>query len=163
MTDFEASVYALVRRIPRGRVVSYGAIAAILGKPRAARGVGRALRDLPDPEGIPWWRVLNRNGEISIPPIDHARRLQRVLLEGEGVEFDARGRVDWRRFGWSGEGVMGDADRAAAGGEGREEVAGAGAAASETGAAATAGAAGTGSGSGARDVDSDVTLPRRRR
>jgi methylated-DNA-protein-cysteine methyltransferase-like protein len=163
VTDFEESVYALVRRIPRGRVVSYGAIAAMLGKPRAARGVGRALRDLPDPEGIPWWRVLNRNGEISIPPIDHARRLQRVLLEGEGVEFDARGRVDWRRFGWGGEGAVGGEDRGAADGQGRGEATGAEVAGIASGAAATADTVRAGSGTGARDVASGVTPPRRRR
>jgi methylated-DNA-protein-cysteine methyltransferase related protein len=102
MTDFTERVYRTVRRVPRGQVVSYGGVAAILGSPRAARGVGHALHALPDGSDVPWWRVVNRNGEISIRGAVHAARLQRVLLEAEGVSFDERGRIDWRRFGWDG-------------------------------------------------------------
>ena len=103
MSTFTERVYAMVRRVPRGQVVSYGGIAALLGHPRAARGVGQALRALPDDADVPWWRVINRNGEISIRGDFHAPQLQRALLEGEGVEFGANGRVDWRRFGWDGQ------------------------------------------------------------
>ena len=92
----------MVRRVPRGRVVSYGGVAALLGRPRAARGVGMALRALSDEADVPWWRVINRNGEISIRGM-HAPQLQRALLEGEGVEFSGNGRVDWKRFGWDGQ------------------------------------------------------------
>jgi O-6-methylguanine DNA methyltransferase len=98
---FATRVYQLVRSIPRGRVASYGAVAAVLGKPRAARGVGQALRTLPDGSDVPWWRVINGRGEVSIGGLLHGRRLQRALLEGEGVEFDAQGRVAWNRFGWN--------------------------------------------------------------
>lgn len=101
MSTFSDRVYELVRRIPPGRVVSYGGVAALLGHPRAARGVGSALCALPEDTDVPWWRVVNRNGEISITCADHSARLQRVLLEAEGVEFDARGRIDWQRFGWT--------------------------------------------------------------
>jgi methylated-DNA-protein-cysteine methyltransferase related protein len=100
--DFTQRVYAMVARVPRGRIVSYGGVAALLGHPRAARGVGRALHALPDGSAVPWWRVVNRNGEISIRGFPHADRLQRTLLEAEGVRFDGRGRADWRRFGWDG-------------------------------------------------------------
>jgi methylated-DNA-protein-cysteine methyltransferase related protein len=100
--SFTQRVYRMVRRVPRGRVVSYGGVAALLGQPRAARGVGQALHALPDGSDVPWWRVINRNGEISIRGEPHAARLQRALLEGEGVEFGANGRVDWKRFGWDG-------------------------------------------------------------
>lgn len=100
MSTFAESVRAVVRRVPRGKVVSYGGVAAILGRPRAARGVGRALSTLPDASDVPWWRVINRNGEISIKGVLHGPALQRTLLEREGVRF-VRGRVDWRRFGWS--------------------------------------------------------------
>jgi methylated-DNA-protein-cysteine methyltransferase related protein len=103
MTDFTERVYRLVRRVPQGRVISYGGVAAMLGSPRAARGVGHALHALPDGSDVPWWRVVNRNGEISIRGMVHGARLQRVLLEREGVIFDGRGRIDWRRFGWDGE------------------------------------------------------------
>jgi methylated-DNA-protein-cysteine methyltransferase-like protein len=93
----------MVRRVPPGTVVSYGGIAALLGHPRAARGVGQALRALPDDSDVPWWRVVNRNGEISIRGVVHGPQLQRALLEDEGVEFSASGRIDWKRFGWDGQ------------------------------------------------------------
>ena len=100
--DFTHRVWQVVQRCPRGKVVSYGGVAAIMGHPRAARGVGHALSALPSGTKVPWWRVINRNGEISIKGRPHAARLQRVLLEKEGVKFNARGRVDWRKFGWDG-------------------------------------------------------------
>jgi methylated-DNA-protein-cysteine methyltransferase-like protein len=103
MTTFTERVYRMVRRVPHGRVVSYGGIAALLGQPRAARGVGQALHALPDGSDVPWWRVVNRNGEISIRGVPHGAQLQRALLEGEGVEFGSVGRVDWKRFGWDGQ------------------------------------------------------------
>ncbi|HEX6939197.1 MAG TPA: MGMT family protein [Longimicrobiales bacterium] len=115
MSDFSARVYELVRRVPPGRVVSYGGVAALLGRPRAARGVGRALRELPEGHDVPWWRVVNHAGEISVGRVDpHAARLQRVLLETEGVAFDGRGRIDWDRYGWAG--PHGDARSGAPGG-----------------------------------------------
>jgi methylated-DNA-protein-cysteine methyltransferase-like protein len=86
-------------------VVSYGGVAAIMGQPRAARAVGRALCALPDGSEVPWWRVINRNAEISIRCVDHGPALQRALLEREGVRFDRNGRTDWKRFGWDGSGV----------------------------------------------------------
>src|SRR5688572_11109750 len=95
--SFAESVYALVARIPRGRAVSYGGIAAMLGAPRAARGVGTALGALPIDTQVPWWRVVNRNGEISIKGDPGLAALQRRLLTREGVRFDARDRIDWDR------------------------------------------------------------------
>src|SRR5207247_2265858 len=97
--DFTARVYALVSRIPRGRAVSYGGVAAILGSPRAARGVGSALGSLPIETAVPWWRVVNRNGEISIKGEPGLAALQRKLLEKEGVRFGRKGRLDWEKFG----------------------------------------------------------------
>ena len=104
---FREAVYRLVRRVPRGRIVSYGGVAAMLGAPRAARGVGAALNALPDDHDVPWWRVVNRDGEVSTPAHDGTARLQRALLEDEGVVFDARGRASWERFGWRGPGGAG--------------------------------------------------------
>ena len=80
MPDFAAQVYALVMQCPRGRVVSYGGVAAMLGKPRAARAVGRALNSLPDGSKVPWWRVVNSRGEVSIRGVEHGEILQRTLL-----------------------------------------------------------------------------------
>jgi methylated-DNA-protein-cysteine methyltransferase-like protein len=100
--DFTERVYRMVRQCPRGKVVSYGGIAALLGHPRAARGVGNALAALTDLSRVPWWRVVNHNGEISIKSAGHGAILQRKLLEAEGVKFDRRGRIDWKKFGWDG-------------------------------------------------------------
>lgn len=100
-STFHARVYAVIRSVPRGKIVSYGGVAAILGQPRAARGVGRALSELPANTDVPWWRVVNRNGEISIRGAMHGAIIQRKMLEREGVRFDRRGRIDWSIHGWS--------------------------------------------------------------
>jgi methylated-DNA-protein-cysteine methyltransferase-like protein len=102
--NFFERVYILVRLIPRGRVASYGQIAALLGHPQAARTVGWALNALrgSEVEAVPWQRVINSQGRISISRVDLGADLQRALLEQEGVLFDERGRVDLKRFGWQG-------------------------------------------------------------
>ncbi|HOX24815.1 MAG TPA: MGMT family protein [Candidatus Krumholzibacteria bacterium] len=92
-------IYAVVLAIPRGRVATYGQVAELAGLPGRARLVGRAMRELPDDSAIPWQRVINARGAISAR---RGEREQRLLLEDEGVEFDARGRVSLARFGWSG-------------------------------------------------------------
>ena len=97
--SFYEAVWALAKRIPSGRVVAYGQLAGWLGNPRAARAVGYAMFHVPD-ESVPWQRVINARGEISVGGHLHRPELQRRLLEAEGVEFDGRGRVDFRRFGW---------------------------------------------------------------
>jgi methylated-DNA-protein-cysteine methyltransferase related protein len=101
--DFASTVYRVVTKCPRGRVVSYGGVAALLGRPRAARAVGRALNALPDGSDVPWWRVINSRGEVSIRGVAHGEVLQRTLLEREGVKFERNGRVSWKRFGWQGD------------------------------------------------------------
>ena len=100
---FARAVYAVVREIPRGRVVTYGQVAAFLGHPRAARAVGTALAHLPKPLAriVPWQRVINASGRISIRGDVLRPDLQRQLLELEGVLFRG-GRVDLKRFRWSG-------------------------------------------------------------
>ena len=99
--DGYARVYAVVRRIPRGRVATYGQVAALAGRPRHARLVGYALHALPDRTTVPWHRVVNAEGRISVRRTAPAAGLtQRLLLEREGVRFDARGRVSLERFGW---------------------------------------------------------------
>ncbi|MEJ2541949.1 MAG: MGMT family protein [Gemmatimonadota bacterium] len=101
--SFARRVYAVVRRVPPGTVTSYGAVAALAGSPRAARGVGAALNALlPGDQDVPWWRVVNRHGALSIPADLGLRALQRTLLESEGVVFLASGRVDLDRHAWSG-------------------------------------------------------------
>lgn len=84
--------YALVCRVPYGRVVSYGKVAQVLGNPLAAQGVRSALRAL-FPTDVPWWRVVKKDGAVSAPRPDTGGRSQRDRLEGEGVKFDASGKV----------------------------------------------------------------------
>lgn len=100
---FARAVYALVRRVPRGRVVTYGQVAALLGHPRAARAVGTALSNLPPALArvVPWQRVINAAGGISFRGDLHRPDLQRQLLELEGVVFRGA-RTDLRRFRWAG-------------------------------------------------------------
>jgi methylated-DNA-protein-cysteine methyltransferase-like protein len=90
-----------VRRIPRGRVATYGQVAALAGLPRQARLVGYALHALPEHTPLPWHRVLGAGGRLSLMRLSpSAGFTQRLRLEREGVGFDARGRVDLARFGW---------------------------------------------------------------
>ena len=102
MSSFYDRVYDVVRRIPPGRVTTYGHVAALCGNPRAARTVGWALHALPDETDVPWQRVVNARGGISIGKVGVPPALQRALLEGEGVEFGASGRIDLDAFGWIG-------------------------------------------------------------
>ncbi len=97
--SFAERVRATVREIPAGRVSTYGTIAAICGSPRAARGVGAVLGGEFESE-LPWWRVINRNGQITIPAELGMRTLQRARLEDEGVRFDAAGRVRMDLHQW---------------------------------------------------------------
>lgn len=98
--DFREQVYALVARIPAGQVATYGQIARLLGAPRSARMVGRALSTLPAERQIPWHRVVNRLGRISERwphlRMDH----QAHLLESEGIKFEATGAIDLSRYRW---------------------------------------------------------------
>jgi len=94
-------IYSVVRRIPRGRVATYGDVAARAGRPGHARQVGYALHALRAGQRVPWHRVVNARGTISLrrrPGDDHT---QRILLEREGVHFDQRGRLDLRRLRWA--------------------------------------------------------------
>jgi methylated-DNA-protein-cysteine methyltransferase-like protein len=97
-------VHDTVRRIPSGRVATYGQVAAVAGLPGRALFVGFALAALPDGTDVPWHRVVNARGEISPRAGDRAsEKIQRLILESEGVPFDGRGRIDLDRFRWTGE------------------------------------------------------------
>ena len=99
MKRFHAAVYRLVERIPRGRVATYGQIAALIGYPRAARAVGRAMKHVPG--HLPWHRVVNAQGGISRRANVGSMLTQRVLLEQEGVPV-RRGRIRLREHRWAG-------------------------------------------------------------
>jgi methylated-DNA-protein-cysteine methyltransferase-like protein len=93
-------IYAIVRLIPRGRVATYGQVAAYVSR-CTPRQVGYAMAALPYKD-VPWQRVINSKGMISFPPNSRGAMEQRGLLEVEGIMFDRSGRVDLRRFGWAG-------------------------------------------------------------
>ncbi len=97
--DLRARIYSVVARIPRGRVATYGQVAALAGAPRHARQVGYALHDLPQGTTLPWHRVINARGEVSRRSEPGWDAFQRRLLEAEGVEF-RRGRIDLERYRW---------------------------------------------------------------
>jgi methylated-DNA-protein-cysteine methyltransferase-like protein len=102
MQDPNARIYAAIAAIPRGRVASYGAIAARAGLPGRARLVGRLLGEAPDGMGLPWFRVLRASGQIALPPGSRGFLEQCQRLRAEGVEVD-RGRVALSRFGLDGD------------------------------------------------------------
>lgn len=98
----------IIRRVPKGRVATYGQIAALAGLPAYARHVGHALRSLAPDSRVPWYRIVNARGEIAVRSSKHSASAirrdceteQAFLLCGEGVEFDENGRIDMSRFQW---------------------------------------------------------------
>lgn len=101
MIRFHRAVWRLVDAIPRGQVATYGQLAALLGYPRAARAVGAAMRHCP--ADLPWHRVVNARGGISLRANMSGMLTQRIRLEQEGVGFRA-GRVPLARHRWVGPG-----------------------------------------------------------
>ena len=97
--SFYTAIWDLVRAIPPGRVMTYGQIATLLGSPRAARAVGYAMFFAP-PSDVPWHRVINAKGEISLGGHVDRPLEQRARLQGEGVVFDAEGRIPLRTYLW---------------------------------------------------------------
>jgi methylated-DNA-protein-cysteine methyltransferase-like protein len=94
-----AGVYAVVKRIPKGRVMTYGQIATLLESRLSPRAVGWAMHGCP--RGVPWQRVVNASGGMSTDRLpDIPPGLQRALLEGEGIEFRVSGKVDLERYRW---------------------------------------------------------------
>ncbi len=94
-------IYEIVGQIPFGRVATYGQIAALAGNPRLSRVVGYALHVNPDPEGIPCYRVVNRFGEVSPRFAFGGGEIQRGLLEAEGIEFSADGKINLEKYIWT--------------------------------------------------------------
>jgi methylated-DNA-protein-cysteine methyltransferase-like protein len=97
--DHYDRIYAVVRRIPRGRVATYGQIADLAGLDGRARQVGYAMRTLTI-EGIPWHRVVNSRGQISERAEPGGDLIQRQLLEREGVKFDTADRLELKHYRW---------------------------------------------------------------
>ena len=98
--DAVKAILAVVARIPRGRVTTYGSVAARAGLPGRARLVGKVLRELPTGKRVPWHRVIAAAGRIALPASSPSRQRQIERLQREGV-FVVHGRVDMERHGWS--------------------------------------------------------------
>ena len=98
--SFHERAIEVVRSIPLGRVATNGLVATMAGNPRAARQVTRVLHTSSRKEKLPWHRVVNREGRISLKP-GHGYEMQRELLSGEGIKFDDSDRIDLSRFLWS--------------------------------------------------------------
>lgn len=97
--SFSRRVKELITRIPRGKVATYGQIAAYAGNPRAARQVVWILHSSSGKEKLPWHRVINSKGRISLKP-NYGYEIQRELLRKEGIEFDENDTVDFGRYLW---------------------------------------------------------------
>ena len=105
--EFCLHVYELVRDIPSGKVMTYGGIAALISKPESmdplayhrirARWVGYALKSCP--EDVPWWRVVNAKGQVSLR-MGHGPHIQPLMLEEEGITLNSDGSVDLETFLW---------------------------------------------------------------
>lgn len=99
--NFDALVLHLVARIPVGRVATYGQVAALAGRPRNSRQVGKILGHLLPKSAVPWHRVVNAQGKISQRAEPHGTEsLQRRLLEAEGITFTKSGRIRMTDFAW---------------------------------------------------------------
>lgn len=100
--SFRARVYDLVLRIPRGRVMSYGLVARVLGTGYDARAIGNVMYATPDDgRNIPWHRVINSQGGCSTQGMTTPPDLQQRLLETEGIVFNDKGRCDLKKYLWS--------------------------------------------------------------
>ncbi len=100
MTEFSRAVMAYVKKIPKGKVASYGQIARLAGKPNGARGVGWILNSSAEAHDLPWQRVLNSKGKISFPKNSDEFKLQKSLLQREGIKFFEDHSIDLDKFGW---------------------------------------------------------------
>jgi methylated-DNA-protein-cysteine methyltransferase-like protein len=109
-TPFTRQVKAVLRRIPRGRVATYGQVAALAGRERAARGVAWILHSSSDAAGLPWHRVIGGKGRISLGR-GRGFEEQKKRLAGEGVTVGRAGRIDLKRYQW--ESASGAAARSA--------------------------------------------------
>ena len=101
MTAFEL-IYEQVKRIPRGKVATYGQIAMLAGNPRWSRAVGYALHANPDPENIPCYRVLNRFGGLAPAFAFGGAERQAILLRTDGIEVRDDNTVDLEKYMWDG-------------------------------------------------------------
>ena len=93
-------LYRIVRRIPKGKVATYGQVATLAGFSGQGRLAGYALHGLKEGTDVPWYRVVNRMGRISFPPDSEGGVIQRSLLKSEGVRFNNDGSIPMEKFQW---------------------------------------------------------------
>jgi methylated-DNA-protein-cysteine methyltransferase-like protein len=99
MSELYEKIYSTIRKIPRGKVATYGQIARLAGLGPHARLVGYALHALTPEKRVPWHRVVSASGKISLR--GEGMTIQRKLLESEGVEFTEGGKIAFSRFRWA--------------------------------------------------------------
>ena len=99
-TSFHQRVIEIIKQIPKGKVATYGQIAAYVGSPRAARQVVRTLHSSSRKEDLPWHRLVNSQGRISLKP-NQGYEIQKTLLMKEGVVFDLQDNIDFDRYLWT--------------------------------------------------------------
>lgn len=98
-TEFAEKAILIIKSIPKGRICTYGGVAAMAGNPAGARTVAWLLHSSSAKEHLPWHRIINSRGTISLKP-GYGYELQRQLLESEGVDFDLNNHIDFERFLW---------------------------------------------------------------
>ncbi|ENM5827338.1 MGMT family protein [Vibrio metoecus] len=98
MDQFLQQIFVVIHQIPVGKVSTYGAVAKMAGYPGYARHVGKALGNLPDGSQLPWYRVINSQGKISLQGNDFIRQQQRLLAEG--IEVSEAGKISLRKYQW---------------------------------------------------------------
>lgn len=101
--NFKESVIEIVKSIPKGKVTTYGTVALLANYPRNGRFVGGILHFNSEKENLPWQRVVNKDGFISIKSKEHPKELQKALLEQEGVEVSSDFMINLDKYGWFGE------------------------------------------------------------
>ena len=94
------TIFGVISRIPKGQVATYGQIAKIAGIPGHARQVGYALHRLPDGSNVPWHRVINAKGQVSLSPHDVSSSIQKSLLKKEGIRLSEKDRISLKKYGW---------------------------------------------------------------
>jgi len=99
-SEIYQKIYGIVKQIPCGHVATYGQIAMLAGIPGHARQVGYAMYALPDDSDVPWHRVINAKGEVSIRSDPFFADIQRHLLEAEGITFDEKNRIPLKQYLW---------------------------------------------------------------
>ncbi len=100
--NFKDRVIEIIKKIPYGRVTTYGTVATLVGFPRGGRFVGGVLHFNSEKFDLPWHRVINRNGFISTNCPEHMKALQKALLKQEGIEVSDKFMIDLNKYGWFG-------------------------------------------------------------